>query len=126
MISEYGCVAIQTDSYWFYLGAMKYVLALVGLVGGILAMLAGRLLLTYVLFCAVTGAVIALTNYAVYQMFGGLEVENMAYWLSFAGASIIGLLLGWLSTKYQRGGAIILAGWVGFEIGVAFSNLLYF
>ena len=101
MISEDGCVQLTVDSYWFYLGAMKYVLALVGLVGGVLSTVAGRLLLRYVLFCSVTGAVVAISNYVAYQCFDGLDdIKNSAYWICLGVSSVIGLLLGWLSTRY--------------------------
>ena len=53
-------------------------------------------------------------------------METRIYWITFTMSAVIGVLLAWLATRYRSGGAIIVAGWTGFEIGAAFSNLFYF
>ena len=69
---------------------------------------------------------IAVTNAIIFFIFDGMDLNTFAYWLAFVVAGICGLLLAWLATKYKTGGALILAGWTGFELGVALSNMLYF
>ena len=126
MNSVTGCIVIQTDSYWFFLKKLKYLFALVGMVGGILTCMAGRLLLLFVQFAGVVCAMITVTNALLFAIADGAELSTYVYWLAFIVAGVCGLLLAWLSTKYKAGGALILAGWTGFELGVALSNLLYF
>ena len=117
---------MQTDRYWQGLGGLKYVFAFLGLFGGLLVCMAGRLLLTYVVFILVIAATIAIANFLVFTIAGEKEISSFVFWITFVTSSICGLLLAWVSTKYRAGGATILAGWTGFEIGVAFANLVYF
>lgn len=124
MTSTNGCAAMQTDRYWYNLKELKYVFALAGLVGGIMMCVAGRLFLSYMVFISVVGSVIAASNLIAYTIAGGLS--SFVFWLTFVTGSVCGLLLAWAFSKYRVGGAVVLAGWAGFEIGVAFSNLFYF
>ena len=43
-----GCSVIVTDQFWFFLNKVKLLFAFVGLLGGLIVMLAGRLLIKYV------------------------------------------------------------------------------
>ena len=69
---------------------------------------------------------IAITDSVMFLMFDGMALESYAYWLAFVISGICGLLLAWLSTKNITGGSLVVAGWTGFETGVALANLLYF
>ena len=126
MNSSTGCIAIQTDAYWFFLADLKYVFACVGLLGGLITSMLGRLLLKYVNFASVIGAMIAITDAVLFLIYDGMDLDSFAYWLAFVISGICGLLLAWLSTKNLTGGSLVVAGWTGFELGVALSNLLYF
>lgn len=126
MNSVNGCIVIQTDEYWFFLADLKYVFACVGLLGGLVTSMSGRLLLKYVNFASVIGAMIAITEAVLFLIFDGMDLDNFAYWLAFVVSGICGLLLAWLTTKNKTGGSLVVAGWTGFELGVALSNLLYF
>ena len=124
MNSEYGCAAIETDSYWSYLKNVKFIFGLVGIVGGLISCMAGRLLLSYVIFASVVAASISIANLVVFTIDNNLSTTF--YWVTFGISAFCGILLALLSTKYRGGGATVLAGWTGFEIGATFSNLLYF
>lgn len=89
---------------------------------------AGRIFLKYIVFGSVVGAVIAAANFALYTIYAQTDatVDKQVFWLTFFISAVCGLLLAWAFTKLSRAGHFIMAMWVGFEIGAAASNLLYF
>ena len=126
MNSKSGCSVIETDRFWFFLGDLKYLFAALGIVAGLLTCMGGRLFLTYVVFASIPCGVMVATNAILYLVYDGLDLDTFSYWIAFVASGVVGLLLAWLATKYAKAGPVILAAWTGFEIGVAFSNLLYF
>ena len=70
MNSVDGCIVIQTDSYWFFLKSLKYVFAVIGIFGGLLTCVAGRLLLKYIQFASVVCAMICITNAILFFIIG--------------------------------------------------------
>ena len=69
---------------------------------------------------------IAITDAFLFLAFDGMNLDTFAYWLAFVVSGVCGLLLAWLSTRYNAGGSLVVAGWTGFNLGVALGNLLYF
>ena len=126
MTSIHGCSVIETGNYWFFLKKLMYLFAFIGMAVGLVTCLAGRLFMKYVIFITVVCATIALSVATVFLIGDGHELGTFAYWLTFVIASVCGLLLAWVSTKYETAGMVILAGWTGFEIGAVLSNLIYF
>ena len=46
MNTESGCPVLDTASYWFFLKDLRYIFAAIGVIGGLVTCMAGRLLLT--------------------------------------------------------------------------------
>ena len=126
MNSKAGCMVIETDSFWFFLGPFKYILAGIGIICGLITLFAGRLLLRFVAFASVICGMACVANAATFVLLNGIDASTFAYWIALVVAAVCGLLLAWVFTKYPTGGALMVAGWTGFELGVAISNLLYF
>ena len=118
---------MQTDRYWSNFKEMKYVLALLGLLSGLLICMAGRLLLNYVIFAMTIVACIAASNLMAYAIAGSSNgLSSSVFWVTFVVGSACGFLLAWASIKYRAGGASIITAWTGFNVGVSFANLVYF
>lgn len=73
MTSENGCTAIQIDTYWSFLGFLKYIFAVLGLLGGLVAFMAGRIFLNYVVIATVITATTVLSNFIVFSIAEDLE-----------------------------------------------------
>ena len=51
-----GCSTLTIDNYWFYMKQLKFPMAVLGAIGGLITCFFGRLLLKYVTFViTVTG-----------------------------------------------------------------------
>jgi hypothetical protein len=96
MTSQFGCAAMKTDNYWSFLKKLKYLFALVGIVGGLISCMGGRILLNYVIFACVVGACIAVANFVVFTIDNNLSTTF--YWVTFGISTFCGILLAWLST----------------------------
>ena len=74
----------------------------VGFIFGAAYMVAGRLLLRYVVQLSCIVCSVCIGNACVYVIYDGQDSSTTIYWLFFFIFSIIGCLLAWLSTKYEK------------------------
>ena len=65
-----GCEVIKTDSFWSFLGPVVYILGALGIIGGIISLLAGRLLLKFVTFIGVIAGMNCIANSVMYILLG--------------------------------------------------------
>ena len=126
MNSESGCAVITTDQFWFFLGRVKILIALVGIFLGLITVMAGRLLLKYVVFGSVIICVDCVADALVYIIYDGVNLRDSVYWSVIVVFTIVGLLLAWALTFKPNLGRGMLSLWLGFEIGTAISTMLYF
>ena len=133
MNSVSGCVQISQSNYWFFLKDLKYPLGAVGLVVGMIIWLAGRLCLKYVVIFMVPASMMSIAVCLCYAMMDESEAteeyrlaHSYINWLLFLISGILGLLLAWAFKNNKVMTTLPMSGWVGFEIGLCLSNLLYF
>jgi len=101
-------------------------IALVGIVIGLITVMAGRLLLKYVVFGSVIICVDCVADALVYIIYDGVSLRDSVYWSVLVLFTIVGLLLAWALTFKPNLGRGMLSLWLGFEIGTAISTMLYF
>ena len=133
MNSVSGCVQISQSNYWFFLKDLKYPLGIAGLFVGMIIWLAGRLCLKYVIIFMVPTSFISIAvcvGYALLDESEATEEYRLAHsyinWLLLVISGILGLLIAWAFQNNRVFMTLPMSGWLGFEIGLCLSNLLYF
>ena len=84
------------------------------------------MLLRFVVFLSVIVACVCIGNAVVFAVRDGEDASKSVYWLFFFIFAVMGLVLAWLSTKYKKLGYLQLSMWLGFELGLAFANMVFF
>ena len=133
MNSVSGCVQISQSNYWFFLKDLKYPLGIIGLVIGLIIWLAGRLFLKYVIIFMVPVSMISISvcvGYALLDESEATEEFRLAHsyinWLLLGISGVLGFLVAWAFQNNRVLMTLPMSGWLGFEIGLCLSNLLYF
>ena len=126
MNSKSGCSVLHTSDYYFYLKDLKYPLAFIGIIGGLITCMAGRIFLRYIVYVGIPIGGVAISSCMLYYILDNPESSSYLFWIAGIIAIVLGLMLAWVTSLNKLVTTIPISGWVGFEIGLSLSNLLYF
>ena len=126
MNSKSGCSVLHTSNYYFYLKNLKYPLAIIGILGGLITCMAGRILLRYIVYVGIPVGGVAISTCTLYYILDDPESSEYLFWITSIVSIFLGLMLAWITSLNKLVTTIPITGWVGFEIGLSVSNLLYY
>lgn len=120
--TKFGCKYDQLSQIWNFFTNNRWAMFAAFVIGGTILCFAGRAMLKPTLF--ITGVLIAafLIVYIFYSTFLKSNTEEWVGWAVLGGATVAGLLLGYLFAKFHKVGAFALAAWGGFSVGLLLYN----
>lgn len=126
LIAGAACPVLNISSIWDYLDQYNVYYGAVFILGGLILVLLGRKLITPAVFVSGFLTALVLFMFLFYAIYFDKDTTAGEFWGFFAGGAVLGLLLGFLLTKFIKVGAACLSAWGGLCLGlIIYEAFLY-